>query len=80
MIKTAIKDSEDNLDDNRFLRIVNSVQMILHFFKQLYYLKLIDAVANDIDIIFLIFAKIKTFTIIMMFSIFAFSVSFYILG
>lgn len=54
--------------------------MILYFFKQLYYLKLVEYFASDIDIIFLIFDKIKRFTIIMAGSIVAFAVSFFILG
>lgn len=61
-------------------RILASFLTIIIFLKCLYYLKMIDSLAPHISIIFEIFFAIRYFIFIFGLTVFAFTMSFYLLG
>lgn len=64
----------------KILRILESIGILLLSIKSLYYLKLIDDIAPIVDIILRILSDIKYFMVIFVVIVFAFAISFYLLG
>ena len=63
-----------------FMRVIEAFLVLFMFFKSLYFLSLVSDIAPLINIIFVILREIKNFLLVFIIGIFAFVLSFWIIG
>ena len=79
MFSKVFKDNDD-IEYLSFIRIIEAILIILIWFKSLYFMRLVGAIAPLVDSIFVIMREMLYFLFIFIIGIFAISYAFMILG